>query len=113
MECPKCQAVEVKTGIPAIGKANICQQCGWLEVTSVTLESGMNAYERMQRADIQKQARTSSKDPSLHICFMCGNSRAQLDSAGVKLILGVYGGICVSCIELCREVMETEGIKRS
>lgn len=111
MECPKCQAVEVKTGIPTIGKANTCHQCGWLEVTSVTLESSMNAYERMKRADLQKQARTSDSDPSLHACFMCGKSRIQLDSAGIKLILGVYGGICVSCIKLCQEVMEKEGVK--
>ncbi|HZT41560.1 MAG TPA: hypothetical protein VFA07_05205 [Chthonomonadaceae bacterium] len=111
MECPKCQSVDVRKDVPAIGKANTCQNCGWLEVTSVTVEPGMNTYERMKRAEIQKQAHTSSTDSTLHTCFMCGKSRIQIESAGLKLILGVYGGICLGCIRLCQEVMEKEGVK--
>jgi hypothetical protein len=111
VECPKCQATDIRNDVPAIGKANVCQKCGWLEVTSMTMESAMTADERTKRAEQQRQLRPPSTDPSLHTCFMCGKGRAQLDGAGVKLILGVYGGICVGCVQLCQDVMEQEGAK--
>jgi hypothetical protein len=111
MECPQCQAVDIRTDVPAISKANVWQKFGWLEVTSMTMESVVTADERMKRAEQQRQVRPPSTDPSLHTCFMCGKSRAQLDGAGVKLILGVYGGICVGCVQLCQDVMEQAGAK--
>ncbi|HOP79319.1 MAG TPA: ATP-dependent Clp protease ATP-binding subunit ClpX, partial [Armatimonadota bacterium] len=37
-------------------------------------------------------------------CALCGKSREQVK----KLILGVYGGVCVDCIGLCNEIMKGE-----
>ena len=38
-------------------------------------------------------------------------SRARLNEEGIKLILGVQGGVCVSCIQLCQEIIEKERAK--
>jgi ATP-dependent Clp protease ATP-binding subunit ClpX len=37
-------------------------------------------------------------------CALCGKSREQVK----KLILGVYGGVCVDCIGLCNEIIKGE-----
>ena len=34
-------------------------------------------------------------------CLLCGKSREQVK----KLILGVHGGVCLECVELCNEIM--------
>ena len=101
MDCPKCQAVEIRTDVPAFGKANVCQKCGWLEVTGVTLESGEVAQERIQQAEEPRQIPPSSTDRRSYGCVLCGKSRDQVK----KLILGVTGGICTDCVELCRELL--------
>ncbi len=37
-------------------------------------------------------------------CVMCGKTREQVR----KLILGVHGGICLDCVELCDDIRRTE-----
>jgi len=37
-------------------------------------------------------------------CVLCGKSREQVR----KLILGVYGGVCIDCIALCNEIIKGE-----
>jgi len=39
-------------------------------------------------------------DPN-HCCALCGKTREQV----AKLILGLHGGICVECVDLCNEVI--------
>lgn len=38
-------------------------------------------------------------------CVLCGKSR----EAVKKLILGVHGGVCLGCVDLCNEVIRAEG----
>ena len=40
-------------------------------------------------------------------CALCGKPREQVK----KLILGVYGGVCLDCVELCNEIMRGENTK--
>ncbi len=40
-------------------------------------------------------------------CALCGKSRDQVK----KLLVGVYGGICVDCVELCNEIIRGETIQ--
>ena len=108
MECPKCKADDVRENVPAISKANVCRKCGWIEVTAVTLESGMNSYERMNHPNIQQETRTP---PMPDTCVLCGKDRDRLNSEGVKLILGLNGGVCVECVGLCQDIISTEGAK--
>ncbi|MCL5105642.1 MAG: ATP-dependent Clp protease ATP-binding subunit ClpX [Armatimonadetes bacterium] len=37
-------------------------------------------------------------------CALCGKSREQVK----KLLVGVYGGICVECVELCNDIIRGE-----
>jgi len=37
-------------------------------------------------------------------CLLCGKSREQVK----KLILGVHGGVCLECVELCNEIIRTD-----
>ncbi|MDO8681883.1 MAG: ATP-dependent Clp protease ATP-binding subunit ClpX [Armatimonadota bacterium] len=37
-------------------------------------------------------------------CALCGKSRDQVK----KLILGVYGGVCLECVELCNDIIRGE-----
>ena len=37
-------------------------------------------------------------------CALCGKSRDQVK----KLLVGVYGGICVECVELCNDIIRGE-----
>ena len=37
-------------------------------------------------------------------CALCGKSRDQVK----KLLVGVYGGICLDCVELCNEIIKGE-----
>ncbi|MCE5198543.1 ATP-dependent Clp protease ATP-binding subunit ClpX, partial [bacterium] len=37
-------------------------------------------------------------------CALCGKSRDQVK----KLLVGVYGGICVECVELCNDIIKGE-----
>src|SRR5512142_2572144 len=37
-------------------------------------------------------------------CLLCGKSRDQVK----KLILGLHGGICVECIDLCNDIIRNE-----
>jgi len=37
-------------------------------------------------------------------CVLCGKSREQVK----KLILGVHGGVCLECVELCNEIVHGE-----
>jgi len=43
-------------------------------------------------------------DHSDQRCALCGRSREQVK----KLIVGVHGGICLDCLELCNETVKTE-----
>ncbi len=40
-------------------------------------------------------------------CALCGRSREQVK----KLIVGVYGGICLDCLELCNDTIKSEAAK--
>ncbi|MCC6485689.1 MAG: ATP-dependent Clp protease ATP-binding subunit ClpX [Armatimonadetes bacterium] len=40
-------------------------------------------------------------------CALCGKPREQVK----KLILGVYGGVCLECVELCNEIVRGETTK--
>lgn len=40
-------------------------------------------------------------------CALCGRSREQVK----KLIVGVYGGICLDCLELCNDTIKSEASK--
>lgn len=37
-------------------------------------------------------------------CVLCGKTREQVK----KLILGVHGGVCLDCVELCNEIIRSE-----
>lgn len=37
-------------------------------------------------------------------CVLCGKTREQVK----KLILGVHGGVCLDCVELCNDIIRTE-----
>ena len=37
-------------------------------------------------------------------CLLCGKSREQVK----KLILGVHGGVCLECVDLCNEIMRSD-----
>nr|MDQ2686243.1 ATP-dependent Clp protease ATP-binding subunit ClpX [Armatimonadota bacterium] len=37
-------------------------------------------------------------------CLLCGKSREQVK----KLILGVHGGVCLECVELCNEIVRSD-----
>ncbi len=38
-------------------------------------------------------------------CVLCGKTREQVK----KLILGVHGGVCLDCVELCNDIVRSEG----
>lgn len=38
MECPRCRSTEINADVPAAGKASTCGTCGWLQITTLTLE---------------------------------------------------------------------------
>lgn len=40
-------------------------------------------------------------------CALCGKPREQVR----KLILGVYGGVCLECVELCNEIIKGDSTK--
>ena len=40
-------------------------------------------------------------------CALCGKSRDQVK----KLLVGVYGGICLDCVELCNEIIRGEAVQ--
>ena len=40
-------------------------------------------------------------------CALCGRSREQVR----KLIVGIYGGICIECLEVCNETVRTETVE--
>ncbi|MCX6345254.1 MAG: ATP-dependent Clp protease ATP-binding subunit ClpX [Armatimonadetes bacterium] len=42
-------------------------------------------------------------------CALCGKSRDQVK----KLLVGVYGGICVECVELCNDIIRGETAQSS
>lgn len=37
-------------------------------------------------------------------CLLCGKSREQVK----KLILGVHGGVCLDCVDLCNEIIQSD-----
>lgn len=54
----------------------------------------------------QKQ-RAPFKERSDSKCVLCGKSR----EAVKKLILGVHGGVCVDCVELCQDIIESDRLE--
>ena len=40
-------------------------------------------------------------------CVLCGKTKDQVR----RLILGVYGGVCLDCVGLCNEIIRTEGTR--
>ncbi len=111
MNCPKCKDLEVKVGIDCVGKANTCSSCGWFKVTSITLESGFTLMDKMKLQNMRTEIVHPQMKPINQLCTMCGKNRDRLDSTGVKLILGVHGGVCVECVNLCREIIGEAEIK--
>jgi hypothetical protein len=41
-------------------------------------------------------------------CVLCGKSRQE--NRHLRLILGVHGGVCVDCVYLCLELIETKTV---
>src|SRR2546430_1974722 len=37
-------------------------------------------------------------------CVLCGKTREQVK----KLIVGVYGGVCLDCVDLCNDIIRSE-----
>ena len=37
-------------------------------------------------------------------CLLCGKTREQVK----KLILGVHGGVCLECVDLCNEIVRSD-----
>src|SRR5438067_10616188 len=48
--------------------------------------------------------RTAIDREEMRRCVLCGKSRDQVS----KLILGLHGGICVECVDLCNDVIRGE-----
>jgi ATP-dependent Clp protease ATP-binding subunit ClpX len=40
-------------------------------------------------------------------CLLCGKSREQVK----KLILGVHGGVCLDCVDLCNEIIRSDTVQ--
>lgn len=49
-------------------------------------------------------AKTPFDHDDMHRCVLCGKTKDQVK----KLILGLHGGVCLDCIELCNEVIQDE-----
>ncbi|MES2462652.1 MAG: ClpX C4-type zinc finger protein, partial [Armatimonadota bacterium] len=49
-------------------------------------------------------ARLGGYDRNDSRCVLCGKSREQVK----KLILGVHGGVCLDCVELCNDIVRGE-----
>jgi ATP-dependent Clp protease ATP-binding subunit ClpX len=49
-------------------------------------------------------ARTQIDREEMRRCVLCGKTREQVS----KLILGLHGGICVECVDLCNDVIQGE-----
>src|ERR687883_45606 len=49
-------------------------------------------------------ARTNLEREEMRRCVLCGKTREQVS----KLILGLHGGICVECVDLCNDVIRGE-----
>ncbi len=47
-------------------------------------------------------ARTNLDRDEMRRCVLCGKTREQVS----KLILGLHGGICVECVDLCNDVIQ-------
>lgn len=45
-----------------------------------------------------------SLDSNEKRCVLCGKSREQVK----KLIIGIYGGVCLECIDLCNDIVRNE-----
>lgn len=41
-------------------------------------------------------------------CCLCGKKKEQVP----KLIVGLHGAVCSDCVELCKEILSNEGVKR-
>src|SRR5438270_10277831 len=52
--------------------------------------------ERVPKATIDRD--------EMRRCVLCGKPREQV----AKLILGLHGGICVECVDLCNDVIKGE-----
>jgi ATP-dependent Clp protease ATP-binding subunit ClpX len=50
-------------------------------------------------------ARSGIDRDEMRRCVLCGKAREQVQ----KLILGLHGGICVECVDLCNDVIRGEG----
>jgi len=51
-------------------------------------------------------SRINKSEPTDTYCTLCGKRREQV--RGQKLIVGVHGGICLSCLELCNSIVQEE-----
>lgn len=64
-------------------------------VTALLAWMGLQNSARGQGSDIRDELRR---------CVLCGKSREQV----AKLMLGLHGGICVECVDLCNDVIKAE-----
>jgi hypothetical protein len=62
-------------------------------VTSLLACIGLQRLAWGQGSDVRNEMRR---------CVLCGKPREQV----AKLILGLHGGICVECVELCNDVIK-------
>ena len=41
-------------------------------------------------------------------CVLCGKSREKAD----KLILGAHGGVCIACVDLCNDIIQSRKLQQ-
>ena len=109
MKCPKCKTVDSVNDVQASCWVNVCNECGWLEIASVTLDNaGTKFQDRRNQSLMEKQTETPDDHLSKQFCFMCERSRSRLQDLNVKLLLGMQGGICIDCVGLCQQVIDED-----
>lgn len=55
-------------------------------------------------ASAEPKQRAFSEERPTSMCMLCGKNR----EAVKKLILGVHGGVCVECVALCQDIIESD-----
>ena len=41
-------------------------------------------------------------------CVLCGKTRSQVK----KIILGVHGGVCLDCVDLCNDIIQSQKLQQ-
>src|SRR5258706_11691830 len=70
---------------------------------AASLVNGSAETERRLKRGYYFVARANADRDNMR-CLLCGKPREQVK----KLILGLHGGICVECIDLCNDIIRNE-----